>query len=258
MVIPTSSSVTGRLWAPFLRFKLRMEERACHTMNQHREVMDDMRIEEMTADDIRQLAAFCDTALITFGGASWRPAHLPIGASWFVLRRLRDILEGSLGGRIVTLPVIGINIQGQESAIFQISQDAATELIRHAIEEIASRLPVRFFVFLTDSLEAEQAFVQAINSMAQRNDMKHLSYLWWRDGLNEVQAPVYERSGEMETSLLMSIAKRLIDLEQKSATRHSALLASEEAGNAYWAGLEKSLLEQVQALWMEGNFKTVV
>ncbi len=217
-----------------------------------------MRLEEMTTDDIRQLATFCDTALITLGGASWRPAHLPIGTSWFILRRLRDLLEGTLGGRMITLPVLGINIQGGQNDIFQIPKTAAIDLISHSVSELMTKIPMRYCVFLTDSLEAEEVFHFALERLSANDHIVPLTFIWWRDGLKGDQVQLFERSGELETSLLLSTAKRLVDLEQKSAVRHSAMQASEQIGNAYWTTLETSLLEQVQSMWVGGNSQTVV
>ena len=220
-----------------------------------------MRLEEMTTDDIRQLATFCDTAVMTLGGASWRPTHLPIGTSWFILRRLRDLLEGALGGRMITLPVLGINIQGGENDIFQIPKTAASNLISHSINELVTKIPIRYCVFLTDSLAAEEVFHFALEQLSANDHIVPLTFVWWRDGFKvdqEDQAQPVERSGEIETSLLLSIAKRLVDLEQKSAVRHAALQASEQTGNAYWTALETSLLERVQSMWAEGNSQTVV
>ncbi len=218
-----------------------------------------MRIEELTADDIRQLGAFCDTALITFGGASWRPPHLPIGTSWFILRRLRDILESSLGGRMITLPVHGINIEGEVDTLFQIPKSSAISMISHQLQDLVERMSIRYLVFLTDSLEAEDAFKIAFEQIPAKVQLNSLSFIWWRDGIETIQKHTFSKSGELETSLVLAIAKRLVDLEQKSATRHAAIQATEQAGQQHWTYMEGVLLESVQSMWIKGgNSQTVV
>ncbi len=218
-----------------------------------------MRIEELTADDIRQLGAFCDTALMTFGGSSWRPPHLPIGTSWYILRKLRDVLEGSLGGRMVTMPVLGLNIEGETDALFQIPKSSAISLFSHHIQELIDKMAVRYLVYLTDSLEAEDAFKIACDQISASNPLNFLTFVWWRDGIEVGQKQTFAKSGALETSLLMAVAKRLVDLEQKSAIRHAAVQSTLQNGQEYWSYMEGVLLEKVQSMWINGgNSQTVV
>lgn len=217
-----------------------------------------MRFEELTTDDIRQLEPFCDTAILTMGGSDWRPPHLPLGTSWFVLRRLRDMLESSLGGRVLTMPVMNIDVQGEESAIFTVPLTAAVEMMRRGLQGLVERIPIRHLVFLTDNLEAERAFQTAIKEVYPQSSLSTLSFIWWRDGMENQENQSVQPAGEVETSLMLALAKRLVDLEQKSAVQYGASRASEQLGNEYFLQLEHALMAKVQALWNEKNTQTVV
>ncbi len=216
-----------------------------------------MRLEEMTVDDVRRLGEFCDTALVTLGGIGWRPPHLPTGTGWYILRRLRDMLEDTLGGRMVTLPVLGLGVEEDENVIFQVPKETVSDTVARGLAKLAERFPIRYVVCLTDHAAGEQALRRALERLAPDVCAASLIFVWWQDGL-ENESERYAPSGEVETSLLMAIAKRLVDLEQKSATRYSALQASVDLGEAYFAELQKSLLDKVQLMWGGGNSQTVV
>lgn len=225
-----------------------------------------MRLEELSTDDLREIAPFCDTLLVTFGGLSWRPPHLPIGASWYILRRLRDSLEGALGGRILSLPVQGVDIPTDEGALASIPEDALRSLFERLLHSVGERVEFRFVVLLTDSLQKESLLTHAFSTYAGQGKQL-LSFVWWRDGLRsygasdqaadgEDGAPADSRigntfapAGHVETSILLAVAKRLVDMEQKSATRNNAQGATASQGQGLLETAEQALRRSVEALW---------
>ena len=209
-----------------------------------------MRLEELATDDLRQTAAYCDTLLFTCGGMAWRPAHLPVGTSWFILRKLRDSLETALGGRIVSLPVLGADVPDDDGALAVVSADALRALLLRIIEQLRQYLTLRHIVLVTDSLHKEAALLEALRG--DRAGIAPVSFVWWRDGMagGEEAAPAgFLPAGEMETSLLLAIAKRLVDMEQKSVQRYGASAAAGERGEEYWRRLQDALRERVESAW---------
>lgn len=205
-----------------------------------------MRYEEMTTDDLKQIAPYCDTVLLTVGGSSSRPAHLPVGTTWFLLRRLRDSLERALGGRILTLPVLHIDCQDDEDTLYQIPTASLGEMVGTAVRHLQRIVPIRHAILVTDSVFKETAMVHALTG---NRDLTSITpYVWWRDGIGDF-ATGYTPSGTLETSMMLSIGERLVDLEQKSVLRYGALEASEALGNEAWTQVESTLRKTVEGVW---------
>lgn len=217
-----------------------------------------MRLEEMTTDDLREFSPFCDTVLLTCGGLAFRPPHLPTGTGWYILRRLRDSLEEAFGGRILSLPVLGLDAAEDEGSMAAVSTEALQGLFDGVLSGLGRHLAFRSAIFLTDSLAKESAFLQSFTRYAVKGE-RLAPFVWWRDGLPESGMPEagldaaaprgYSPSGAVETSILLAIAKRLVDLEQKSAVRHGAVLATAAQGKATLEQVEATLRRRAEALW---------
>ncbi len=191
-----------------------------------------MRFEELTVSDLRLAAAHCDTLLAVCGGMAARPPHLPVGAGAFILRKLRDGLDAALGGRVVSLPLWGFDAPGEERAYAVLQNAAWTDFVQGYVRQIEQDLKLARIVVLTDSLAKEALVREALQGSGHR--LKTL--VWWRDGLTahaEGDVP-FVPGGELETSLVLAIASRLVDLSQQSAAQWGAQGATVERGRMLW------------------------
>lgn len=203
-----------------------------------------LRVEEMNAQELRETTAYHDTILFTFCGLTQRPSHLPIGSSWFIIRKIRDTLEQRLGGRVLTIPVQGVDLAGDDNAFFSLPQEQFCALLQESIRAFLRYLPINYVVLLSDSLHKEQAFFEAFSNTS----MKTTSFVWWRDGL-DLETDAYVPSGEHDTSLMLTIAKGLVDVDQKSADRLKANRATAQAGEKYLQQVSNRLQMAVETLW---------
>ncbi|MHB1630559.1 MAG: hypothetical protein ACYCVB_19665 [Bacilli bacterium] len=210
-----------------------------------------MRFEEMTVDDLRKAASFCDTVVFTFGGAAWRPAHLPLGTGWYILRRLRDSLETALGTRLLTLPVHAIDTIADEGALTRVDDGVVEQTAQHALRELSAYLTVRHIVVITDSLYKEELLQKAFTPH-QSEQRSLVSFVWWRDGLAS-SGDVYAPSGDVETSLMLAIGKRLVDVKQKSLQRYGATAATAERGADHLVAITRTLQSMVRHTWESGS-----
>ncbi len=211
-----------------------------------------MRFEEMTTDDIRQIGPLCDTIVVAVGGPSYRPSHLPVGATWYVLRRLRDFLEDQLSGRILTLPVLNIDTLDDDDAITKIPDEAFATMIRSMMTELTRHISVKYIVVIIESLHKEQVMKAALSDHLKAG-VHVLFFIWWRDGLQDLHVS-HVPSSEVETSLVAAIAPRLVDMDQKSVQKYGATLASSTHGQQYWAIVEQILKSRVEEQWRKQGF----
>lgn len=211
-----------------------------------------MRLEEMNTDDLVRVAPHCDTAVLAVGSLSWRPSHLPTGASWYTIRRLRDSLERALGGRVLTLPVLHVANSAQPEALFALSSQALQETFANLLLRLQERLTVRCIVLITDDPALEDILQQVLRE-GSTPAPSLVSFIWWRDGLGSETR--YRASGEAETSLLLSLAGRLVDVSKPSAEVCEAERASANWGQAIIERLEASLRNRLEGAWraMEDN-----
>ena len=191
-----------------------------------------MRFEELSVSDLRLAAAHCDTLLVACGGMAARPPHLPVGSSAFILRKLRDGLDAALGGRVLSLPLWGFDAPGAERAYAVLPDGAWAGFVQGYIRQIEQDLKFSRIVVLTDSLDKEALLREALKTSGHR--LKTL--VWWRDGLTQDAkggAP-FVPGGELETSLILGMASRLVDLSQQSAEHYGAQGATVERGRTLW------------------------
>nr|NNM89867.1 hypothetical protein [Bacilli bacterium] len=205
-----------------------------------------MRIEEMTTSDLRETALYHDTVLLTAGGIRTHKSHLPLGTSWFILRKIRDQIEKSLGGRILTFPLWPIDVHGEEEAMMTISNEALRDLFTSTKRQIADRLPLRYALLLCDSEAKEQAFLDAFSG----SDILCDTFVWWRDGL-QLDLSSYVLSGEQDTSILLSFAKGLIDWEEKSAQVPPVKTATSGVGESYLLRIYEQFQQKIERLWQQ-------
>lgn len=203
-----------------------------------------LRVEEMSAQELRESTAFHDTILFTFCGMTQRPSHLPIGSSWFIVRKVRDTLEKRLGGRVLTVPVQGVDLADDADTFFSITHEQFSFLLQQSITAFTRYLPIKYAVLLSDSVHKEQAFFDAFSDAS----MKTASFVWWRDGL-DLTFDTYIPSGEQDTSLMLTIAKGLVDVDQKSADHLNANRATAQAGEKYLQQVSDRLQMAVETLW---------
>lgn len=194
-----------------------------------------MRFEELSVSDLQLAGVHCDTLLIACGGMAARPPHLPAGTSAFILRKLRDGLDAALGGRVLSLPLWGFDAPGTERAYAVLPSGAWTDFAQGYVRQIEQDLKFSRIVVLTDSLDKEALLQEALQTFGPR--LKTL--VWWRDGLarHADGTTPFVPGGELETSLLLAIASRLVDMSQQSAADHGAQMASVERGRALWQQL---------------------
>ncbi len=203
-----------------------------------------LRVEEMNAQELRETKSYHDTVLFTFCGMTQRPSHLPMGSSWFIVRKIRDTLEQRLGGRVLTIPVQGVDLVNDENAFFSIPHEQFCALLQESMNVFSRYLPITYAVLLSDSLHKEQAFFDAFSNTA----LKTASFVWWHDGL-DLAPDTYIPSGEHDTSLMLTIAKGLVDVDQKSADRLKANRATAQAGEKYLQQISDRLQMVVETLW---------
>jgi creatinine amidohydrolase/Fe(II)-dependent formamide hydrolase-like protein len=227
--------------------------RAILGQTRSRERGQNMRLEEMSTDDLRLVAPFCDTVVFAIGGMARRPPHLPTGTPWYILRALRDGLEVALGGRVLTMPVLGFDAQADEGAFFRIPDSVWKSLLKGIVTELEACIRIRYLVLLTDSPDKETLVIEALSEYPEPRPAI-IPFLWWRDTNAEGMAlPTYTPAGELETSLLLAVAKRLVDTEQKSATRYGAASAGAEQGELYWQHLHRILRTRIEAAWANAD-----
>lgn len=200
----------------------------------------------MNVEDLSRVAPICDTVVISVGALSWQPAHLPTGASWYMVRRLRDSLERALGGRVLTLPVLNWGSTEDLDALWTLSKTAQVEALGTLFSRLERHLSIRYIVLLMSEPGIETA-LQEVLRMTDRERLTVLSYVWWRDGLGA--ETVYRPAGEVATSLLLTFANRVVDLTKESAQEHGATRASAAWGHAVLGRLEGDLRTRVQQMW---------
>lgn len=211
-----------------------------------------VRFEEMSEKDLLQVAPYCDTVVLTIGGMQARPAHLPFGTSWYIVRRLRDALEMALGGRILTLPATMLGIQGESEGFFTLPEHSVTELLTGLVATLKKWITIRHIVLISDSIGSESALLEGVKQLTENGNEDTpavVSFIWWRDGVGqEIQ---YKQSGELETSLLLAVAGRLVDLEESSASTFDATFATRERGDSMIKRLEGELRKKVTNIWRQ-------
>lgn len=202
-----------------------------------------MRFEELSVSDLRAAGAHCDTLLIVCGGMSSRPAHLPVGTSAFILRKLRDALEAALGGRVLSLPLWGFDAAEAQGAYAVLPDAAWGPLVQGFVAQIERDLKLSRIVVLTDSAEKETLLKDAVLATGHRA----VTFVWWRDGLapDATGGRAFVPGGELETALVMAIGTRLVDLTQPSVERFGAGAATVERGRALWSELIAQLRRSI-------------
>ncbi|PWI57063.1 creatininase family protein [Sulfoacidibacillus thermotolerans] len=214
-----------------------------------------MRFEELNIGKIEAVRGKIDTILMTFGGLTWRPAHLPIGTTWYILRKLRDEVETAFGERILTLPVQSIDTTFDDSAIAKLPQESYGSFVTHYVQELMRHFEVRQIILLTDSLYKEQLILQTLSQETVQK-LRILPFVWWRDGLRLdgetnvaaqntfMQTHEFHPSGVLETALMMALADHLVVRDKASLLRYRAQDASTHEGSLLWNQLVRQLLQQ--------------
>lgn len=211
-----------------------------------------MRFEEFSLSQIEENYRHLDTVLLTVGGLTWRPSHLPVGTTWYILRKLRDEVEMARGDRILTLPLQSIDTTFDDTAVVQLQKEAFSQIIHRYIHELTRHFQFRRLILLTDSLYKEQLVMQTLLTADSQLDM--MSFIWWRDGqLQEALSSTsyknvskeFYPSGEWETSLMMALADHLVVRDPASLTRYLAQGSNAKLGSMMWGHLSQQLSEKV-------------
>jgi creatinine amidohydrolase/Fe(II)-dependent formamide hydrolase-like protein len=205
-----------------------------------------MRFEELTTGDLRQASAACDTVVLGIGGLGWRPPHLPIGSTWYILRRLRDDVETAYAGRVLTCPVLPFSPATDPDGVIRLSEQALTDALTALLHGLLQFISPRHAIALTDNEEAERAFTAACARAGAA--MQAQVFVWWRDGISTVD-PGYAPGGVLETSAIQHIAPRLVHLQHPSARRHGAQAAAATAGEQLLESVTRALRAQLESAW---------
>lgn len=209
-----------------------------------------LRLEEMNTDDLIRLSPHCDTAIMAIGGLAWQPSHLPTGASWYIVRRLRDSLERSLGGRVLTLPVLPFTSAEDQNALFALAAPCIKDALSLSISRLRRVVSLKHIVLLTGDTESE-TILQTVLADQDDDAPTLLPYVWWRDGLGPETS--YHPAGEAQTSLLLAISGRLVDSKKPSALETGATRASAAWGRAILERMEEDLRTRVEGLWTRAS-----
>jgi len=233
-----------------------------------------MRFEEMNRATIGQVAPYCDTVVFSCGSLRVTPAHLPFGSSWYVVRRLRDGLETALGGRILTMPTLMLADPVQEDVVFCVDATGLAGSFLSALTALSTMIQVRHIVLIADREDAPRALNSAVKAWTKGRDgtqeeltdpKSHVSHLqegtsgatskdpsviefvWWRDGLG--RETTYVPGGEIESSILLSVADRLIDLSAPDAASYEATNASAAHGEILLRRMDGELRSRMTSAW---------
>jgi len=211
-----------------------------------------LRLEEMTIDDLQRAAPYCDTIVVALGGLRLQPPHLPIGTAWYIERKLRDSLEMALGGRILTLPVISMSESTEPAVFYPLPAGGVEGLIQGIVREISQYLKIRYIIVLSDSVHSAAAATSAPTGKDEdANALRTLTFVWWRDGIGEEAR--YIPGGELETSVLLAIGKRLVQVDAIDALQPAAARATAQQGESWLERIEGELRSRVTALWQLEN-----
>ncbi len=222
-----------------------------------------MRFEEFTISDMETKQHELDTVLLTFGGLTWRPTHLPVGTTWYILRRLRDEVEITMGDRILTLPVQSIDTTFDDSALVQLPQEAFTQMASRYVRELLRHFHFRHVIILTDSLYKERLLTHALHTDVDSR-LRILPFVWWRDGVRQSDSETgelnstpttrdFHPSGEWETALMMALAEHLVVHDTASLTRYLAQNASAKQGSVKWAQLSQHMIQTIRQFINESS-----
>ncbi|MCY0901195.1 MAG: hypothetical protein OWU32_03295 [Firmicutes bacterium] len=230
-----------------------------------------MRFEEMNKATIGQVAPYCDTVVLSCGSLRVTPAHLPFGSSWYVVRRLRDGLESALGGRILTMPTLMLADPAREDGVFCVDAPGLAEAFCSALTALSTLIRVRHVVLIADREDAPRALQTAVKDWARGrtgikdvqtglpdtvhdrmsaftpNDPSVIEFVWWRDGLG--RETTYVPGGEIESSILLSVADRLVDLSGQDAATHEATFATGAHGEILLRRMDGELRSRLTGAW---------
>jgi len=175
-----------------------------------------MRLANTTSKRFEEYQPYIDTLILPIGTIEAHGPHAPLGTDVLIPKKIAELIEGQLSGRIWTLPEIPFghcfhlrDFPGTIDVPHRIFADYV-----HAVVSSFARFGIKNVVLLNGHGGNMGALAEVANSLTEEGLTVLLSNYWldYKDAIREITAGA-GHGGEDETSLVMALDTRLVELD---------------------------------------------
>jgi creatinine amidohydrolase len=178
----------------------------------------------MSESDFRNAIKKTKRALIPIGSLEQHGEHLPVSTDSLIAEHIARLVAGRIGAFVLPAIVYGVSFEHMPMFNVSIRNSTLSTLICDACTSLAEN-KIREIIILNGhhgNMGALQYIAQELHGKLPRDASVHTFHYW------QVLDHEFDHAGEVETSLILAIAPKLVDMS-KAAPSSKRLSKSKAA-----------------------------